>query len=63
MKLIHLTLVKNLCYSNCSSIYINPDYIVEIYTSDGYTFITLSNNKTIIVLESDQSVINLIEDC
>ncbi len=64
MKLIHLTLTKNLrCTNECSGIYINPDYIIGIYTSDKYTFVTLYDNKTITVLESDQSIINLIEDC
>lgn len=62
MKLIHLTLTKNLRHTNeCSGIYINPDYIIGIYTSDEHTFVTLSNDKTITVLESDQSIINLIE--
>ena len=64
MKLIHLTLTKNLRYTKeCSGIYINPDHIIGIYTSDEYTFVTLSNDKTITVLESDQSIINLIESC
>lgn len=64
MKLIHLTLTKNLRYTNeCSGIYINPDHIIEIYTNDEYTSITLSNNKIITVLESDQSIINFIEGC
>ena len=64
MKLIHLTLTKNLrCTNECSRIYINPDYIIGVYTSDEYTFVTLSNDKTITVLESDQSIINLIESC
>ena len=64
MKLIHLTLTKNLRSTNeCSGIYINPDCIIGIYTSDKYTFVALSNNKTITVLESDQSIINLIEGC
>ena len=54
MKLIHLTLTKNLRYTNeYSGIYINPDYIIGVYTSDKYTFVTLSNDKTITVLESD----------
>lgn len=64
MKLIHLTLTKNLrCANEYSGIYINPDYIIGIYTSDKYTFVTLFDNKTITILESDQSIINLIGDC
>lgn len=64
MKLIHLTLTKNLRSTNeCSAVYINPNHIIGIYTNDECTFITLSNNKEISVLESDQSIINLIEDC
>ena len=64
MKLIHLTLTKDLRYTNeCSGIYINPDHIIGIYTSDEYTSIALPNNKIITVLESDQSIINLIEVC
>lgn len=64
MKLIHLTLTKNLRYTKeCSEIYINPDHIIGIYTNDEYTSIALPNNRIITVLESDQSIINLIEGC
>lgn len=64
MKLIHLTLTKILrCTNEYCGIYINPDHIIEIYTNDEYTSITLSNNKIITVLESDQSIIKLIEGC
>ena len=64
MKLIHLTLVKNFRYTKeCSAVYINPNHIIGIYPNNECTFVTLSNNKEIAVLESDQSIINLIEDC
>lgn len=64
MKLIHLTLVEDLHHmKECSTIYINPNHIIGVYSDNGRTFVTLSNNKEIKVLESDQSIINLIEDC
>ena len=64
MKLVHLTLVKDLRHTKeCSAVYINPNHIIGVYSNNKCTFVTLSNNKEIAVLESDQSIINLIEDC